>query len=73
MPVKKQHGNFKKLSELLEEYAKNNMKDFVFDYSEFDRETWIISNLCVKTDRILSRVLWLMLKDNNQLLQIQYN
>lgn len=65
------HGDFKKVSEFLKKYAKNNMKDFIFDCSERDRETWIISNLCIKTDRILSKVLWLMLEDNNQLLQIQ--
>lgn len=65
------HGDFQKVSEYLEEYANIGMKNFYFDYCEYDRESWIISNLCIKTDKLLAKVIWLMLNDKNKLLQIQ--
>ena len=65
------HGDFQKVSILLEEYAKIDMKNFNYDYFEFDRESWIISNLCIKTDKLLSKVLWLMLNDKNKLSKMQ--
>lgn len=47
------------------------MKEFDFDYWEKDRKSWIISHLCIRTDKILSKVLLLMLSDKKQLSEIQ--
>lgn len=65
------HGDFKSLESLLEQYSQEFMKGFYFDYSEYDRDLWIISNLCIKVDRCLANVLWLMLTNNQLLLEIQ--
>lgn len=67
------HGAFKQYEKLCEQYAQKFMKNFWFDYCEYDRETWIISNLCLIVDNCLARILWIMLDDKALLEKIQYN
>lgn len=57
------HGDFTEYHKLCEEYAKIQMKNFIFDYSEFDRESWIISNLCMFVDDCLSKAFLLMMEN----------
>lgn len=67
------HGAFKQYESLCEQFAKKFMKNYWFDYSEYDRENWIILNLCLIVDKCLARILWLMLDDKVLLENIQYN
>lgn len=67
------HGAFKQYESLCNQFADKFMKNHKFDYTEFDRETWIISYLCHIVDNCLARVLWLMLEDKKTLKKLQYN
>ena len=67
------HGAFKQYSSLCEQFAKKFMKEVLFDYSEFDRETWIISYLCSIVDSCLAKALMLMLENKFTLENLQYN
>jgi len=65
------HGDFHSMNLKCEEYANEFMQTFWFDYYEFSRQNWILSNICVALNNTLANVLWMMLNDKNKLISIQ--
>lgn len=65
------HGDFKAVQQLLEQYRQPFMENFWFDEYEYSIENWIYGDICAQLDEALNEILWLMLFDNAQLMQIQ--
>ena len=62
------HGDFVALENIIEEYSKNAMVGFRYDYSEYSRRNWIFLNVCCLMKEV-TRELIKMMFYNNELLQ----
>lgn len=66
------HGDFEKVSELLEKYAKEYMDGrFVFDYFEHTRFSWVLIHISCLLESILQKIIYLMLVDREKLNNIR--
>ena len=66
------HGDFMGFEEKVEEYAVNFMDGrFAFDYSEYSRKNWAISNICCLLDDILRRIIYMLFYDKDALSSIK--
>lgn len=60
------HGNFMQLNCLTEKVGKDILDShYVFDYTEFSRQNWILQSLCCILDNALARILYLYISDKN--------
>ena len=56
----------------IEEYTKQFMDGhFDFDYSEYSRQNWAISNICCALDDALRKMLFMLFTDRTKLEQIK--
>ncbi|MBR3743137.1 MAG: hypothetical protein IKN04_22220 [Clostridia bacterium] len=66
------HGDFIEFNKKIEEYTKQFMDGhFDFDYSEYSRQNWAISNICCALDDALRKIIYLLFTDRNRLEQIK--
>ena len=66
------HGEFIEFNKKIEEYTKQFMDGhFDFDYSEYSRPNWAISNICCALDDALRKMLFMLFTDRNKLEQIK--
>lgn len=65
------HGDFFSMNQKCEEYANEFMQNFWFDYYEFSRQNWILSNICINLNTTLANIIWMMLNNKDKLLEIQ--
>ena len=66
------HGDFMGFEEKMEEYAVNFMDGrFAFDYSEYSRKNWAISNICCLLDDILRRIIYMLFYDKDALSRVK--
>lgn len=66
------HGDFIEFNKKIEEYTKQFMDGhFDFDYSEYSRPNWAISNICCALDDALRKMLFMLFTDRNKLEQIK--
>lgn len=66
------HGDFLRLNELIEKYAKRFMDDhFNYDYTEYSRLNWIYLHLCCELNDALARILFLLLTDRKEFEKIK--
>lgn len=66
------HGDFIAFNKKIEEYTKQFMDGrFDFDYSEFSRQNWAISNICLRLDEALRKMIHMLLTDRSKLEQLK--
>lgn len=66
------HGQFIKVYQLLEEYAKLFMDGhFWFDYFEHSRNSWIISHLCYELNKIVKELIHLLILNKEKLPELK--
>ena len=66
------HGDFIKLENTIEEYAKRFMDEkYNFDYSEHSRKNWVILNSCCLLQEAVVKILKMMFYNKKNLLKIK--
>lgn len=66
------HGDFIEFNKKIEEYTKQFMDGhFDFDYSEYSRQNWAISNICCALDDALRKMLFMLFTNRTKLEQIK--
>ncbi len=66
------HGDFIEFNKKLEGYTRQFMDGhFNFDYSEYSRQNWAISNICCALEDALRKMLFILFTDRGKLEQIK--